>query len=225
MDLMERGKGPSLVMLGTIHRDKRGPEMLEGWVHEIGPDVITLEFSRYGLDFRTMNGPELQGRVKEYARQLEKQGQKVDPDALGNLLDYIEPPFEFQVASRLAATRHIPLYLIDMDLFSSLRLRRIHELLQPENMEQLLTGKRPQENGERTLARLYFKKGVRPFLYPEEMHIRDRYMRDRIITLMRYHKASTILHICGWQHLCDPHGVYTQLNPTKVFIDDRTVRI
>ena len=212
-------------MLGTIHRDKEGTGMLERWMKEIKPDVITLEFSRYGLNFRTAHLHEFQARVEEYARELESRGETINRHSLGNLLAYLHPPYEFDVASRYATGHTIPLYLIDMDFFSYLNLRRIDELLDQKNMEQLLTGNKTEENGERTLARLFFEKGVNAFAYSEEMDIRDRYMRDRLMTLIRCHKGSTILHVCGWRHLCDPQHVYAQLNPMKAFIYDRTVRI
>ncbi len=212
-------------MLGIIHRDREGTEVLERRITEIDPAVITLEFSRYGRDFRSTYGPELEGRIREAAWELEGRGHTIDQDGLKDLLAYVEHPHEFRVASRWAATRNIPLYLVDMDLFSYLGLRKMDELLDPENMEKVLLGKTCHEDGEGTLARLFFEHGVRAFPYPEEMRIRDRYIRDRIATLRRCHRNSRILHICGWRHLSDPDNVYKELNPVKVFVHDRAFRI
>ena len=53
--------------------------------------------------------------------------------------------------------------------------------------------------------------------YTEEMLIRDRYMGRRIGTLLQDNKDKRITHITGWQHLKDPHNVFTPFHPIKVF--------
>jgi hypothetical protein len=75
------------------------------------------------------------------------------------------------------------------------------------------------------MAKLFFEGGIKVARYTEEMRIRDRYMRDKISILTRSNKDKRFLHICGWQHLEDPHNLYTPLNPEKVFIYDKAVRI
>ena len=70
-------------------------------------------------------------------------------------------------------------------------------------------------------ARLFFEKGVSLFPYTGQMRARDSHMRDRIQELMESHENARFLHICGWQHLRDPRGLYAPLNPHKVFIHDK----
>ena len=50
-------------------------------------------------------------------------------------------------------------------------------------------------------------------------------MRDEIARLMGRQGLGPFLHVCGWQHLCDPLQLYRELNPTKVFIYDKTLCI
>ncbi|MCX5810185.1 MAG: hypothetical protein NTX36_12590 [Proteobacteria bacterium] len=53
------GSDTRLFVLGVIHRDESGHELLHEWMKRIKPDVITLEFSNYRLMFRKERGAEL----------------------------------------------------------------------------------------------------------------------------------------------------------------------
>ena len=78
---------------------------------------------------------------------------------------------------------------------------------------------------QRALARLFFGKGIKAFPYTDEMLTRDRHLKERLALLMRHHQGKRLLHVCGWQHLSDPHNIYHSLNPVKVFAHDRSVCI
>ena len=71
------------------------------------------------------------------------------------------------------------------------------------------------------MARLYFEKGITTKQYDREMYIRDRYMSAKIQELMERAPDKKFLHVCGWQHLNDPFGLYNPYNPTKVFSYDK----
>jgi hypothetical protein len=209
----------SVTMLGVVHRDNEGIPLLERWLDRCKPNVVTLEFSRFGLRFRQSKGEELKSRVKEVAAEMEADGQSIDRQNLGDILAYIDPSFEFTVASDYAACRRIPLHLIDMDRFSRINLAHMEELLSRDNLRKTLSG--PTFEGrlrEKALARLFFEKGITVVPYSSDMAVRDRHMSNRIKGLILKYKDGHFVHICGWQHLRDPYGLYEYLFPRKVFI-------
>ena len=212
-----------LIMLGVIHRDENGPDILDRWLRAVEPDVITLEFSNYGMRFRREMGPALKKRIEETYNRLKNNNLPCYDNALTMTLSYVEMPYEFDRASQYGKEHRVPLHLVDMDFFSYVKLREIEEFLSAGNLEKLLTeqvqGGADQEKG---LARLFFDKGVRTAAYTEEMSVRDRYMSNKISVLRKYHGGKRFLHITGWRHLEDPHNLYGPLEPVKVFVYDKT---
>jgi hypothetical protein len=214
------------VMLGIIHRDAEGERLLSGWLEQSRPAVITLEFSPFGLDFRKANAALLKSRVCRIADELSAEGRQVNEEAVKSVLSFIDVPAEFNILSAYAARCKVPLFLIDVDYFSYVKLKDIERLVAKENLEKLVAAPPATDvRHEKTLARLFFEKGVNIVGYTDEMRVRDRFMRDKIALLRKNYTGSRFLHVCGWQHLSDPHHLYQELNPTKVFIYDKTLCI
>jgi hypothetical protein len=220
-------KRSHLTMLGIIHRDRDAEGLLRERLAALGPDTITLEFSRYGLEYRKKNAPAMLEALNRTVRELRADGVSINPEALDRVLAYINPPAEYAAARDFAAAHGVPLLLVDMDRFSYLKLRGIGDLLAKDNLSKLLGAPHLTSGGhtEKALARLFFEKGVKVFAYTEEMRIRDGYMSAHLARLLARTGASHIVHICGWQHLCDPERLYEPLNPAKAFIHDKAVRI
>lgn len=222
---MADGKN-EIFMLGVVHRDAEGPKLLLQWLERIMPRIITLEFSHYGLTFRKKKGKEYKKRIREVLTKIKGNNRKYNAETLADLLSYVDLPYEYKVASQYTKKHSGLLYLIDLDVFSYLKLKNSEELFHPANIEKLLCNGEGHRNGnEKAMAKLFFESGIKVARYTEEMRIRDRHMRDKISILTRSSKDKRLLHICGWQHLEDPHNLYTPLNPEKVFIYDKTVRI
>jgi hypothetical protein len=216
----------NVTMIGVIHGDPETGGLLRDYLESLQPEALTLEFSRYGHDFRAATREMFREKVRCIAEELAGAGRTVNREVYDNLLSFMELPAEFSVASEYHRTHHVPFFLIDMDVFSSLRLRKADELFSRDNLELLLTEQTEKGSShERVRARLYFENGVRTFPYTAEMKIRDRYMRDKISVLLHNYVNSRIVHICGWQHLADPDNLYASLNPTKVYIHDQTLCI
>jgi pheromone shutdown protein TraB len=218
------GSDTRLFVLGVIHRDENGPDLLAEWIDRIKPDVITLEFSNYGLMFRRERGAELKKRIREFLKAFIDENEPYNREALSALFSYVDLPYEYETASRYSNEHNIPLYLIDMDVFSYLKLQKVDELLSAENIKKALYETRGNGNhNEKAQAKMFFEKGITIVPYTDEMYIRDRYMDDRIAVLMKYYKDKRFLHICGWQHLQDPYNLYSPLNPVKAFIYDKAI--
>ncbi len=210
------------VMLGVIHGERSGRALLEGWLESTGPDMVTLEFSCYGLNFRRAAGT-AKRKVGEAIDELRAEGLRIDEAALDALFAYIDLPLEFTAASEYCARRGAHLFLVDMDRFSSAHLTRMDELIAKENLRVLLEPDRCKGGRQKAMARLFFEKGIKTFPYTEEMRLRDRHMSGRIGRLIKRYAPSRAVHICGWQHLCDPLGLYTALGPKKAFIYDKAL--
>ncbi len=215
---IEVDPGRRFYMLGVIHRDERNRALLRQWIAGIGPDVVTLEFTNYGLMFRKENREIYKKRIDEIVKKLKNDKRSYNEAAKEDLESFINMPDEYEIVSEYCAGRQIPFYLIDMDLFSYLKLRDTEELFDAGNIERLLTEK-GAGNGysEAAMARLFFKSGLKGVPYDDEMYVRDRYMADRLSLLMKHSPEKRFLHITGWRHLEDPHGLYKPLNPLKVF--------
>lgn len=213
-----------LIILGVLHRDPNGPELLDRWLAHIGPRVITLEFSNYGMRFRREEGPRYIRRIEEVYNRLKKDNAPCYDNALSMIRSYVEMPYEFERASRYGRERGVPVYPIDMDLFSCRRLKETEGLLSEENLEKVLSEDTDKRTGyEMALAKLYFEKGIKTVPYTDEMRVRDKYMGNKIKVLRRRYQGERLLHICGWQHLQDPYHLYSSENPEKVFIYDKTL--
>lgn len=213
-------------MLGVIHRAPEGPALLDQWLDAVSPAVVTLEFSNYGRRFREERGPAYRQRIEEVHNRLKRDNLPCYDNAVSMALSYVEMPFELAGALQYGRIHGAPVYLIDMDFFSYLRLREIGKLLDPENLERLLCEETSERNGyEHILARLYFEEGINTAAYTEEMAVRDEYMSHKIKVLMVRHRGQRLLHITGWRHLDDPRNFFAPLNPVKVFIYDQAVRI
>jgi hypothetical protein len=215
-----------LVMLGVIHRDRESAALLSRWLDYLKPEVITVEFSRYGMVFRKTHGTALRARLDAHVAKIALEAEPPCPGAVESLHDYIDLPYEYTETSQYADRSGIPLHLLDLDLFSYVNLRSVDELMEEKNLRTWFGGHVDHENEvekQRALARLFFDKGVRAFPYTNEMLTRDRHVKGKLDLLTRRHQDKRILHVCGWQHLSDQHNIYRSLNPVKVFVHDRSV--
>jgi hypothetical protein len=212
-------------MLGVIHGDRDGKALLDEWLESAGPDMVTLEFSHYGLNFRQASGGALRQKAGEAIDELRTEGCYLDESALDALFSYIDLPLEFTAASEYCDRRGARLFLVDMDRFSSVSLEPMDELIAKENLRVLLGSDQCGRGRQKAMARLFFERGIKTFPYTEEMRMRDRHMSVRIGHLVKRHAPSRVVHICGWQHLCDPFGLYTALYPKKAFIYDKALCI
>jgi hypothetical protein len=123
-----------LVMLGTIHRDREGADHLSRWLDNLRPEVITLEFSPYGMMFRRTHRETLRAKVDALVAEMERRGEPVSGSALEALYDYIEFPYEYTITSQYAEEVGIPFHLLDPGVFSYVKLQEMDELLDPENI-------------------------------------------------------------------------------------------
>lgn len=211
-------QGKTFHILGIIHRDKDNSRIIGNWLNKIKPQVITLEFSRYGLMFRKEKGPLYRKKLESVLTQMRQDGETYNKEALSFLNAYIDTPSEYEAASLYCNENSASLYLVDMDHFSSIKLKDIDELFSEKNIKNVMATKGGHTTThERIMARLFFDSGIQTAPYTEEMLIRDRYMGRRLGVLLQDHKGKRITHITGWQHLKDPYNIFATFHPVKVF--------
>lgn len=227
MSIMKKGlqvTSAHLLMLGTIHRDKEGEVLLYSLLDKFRPDVITIEFSNYGLFFRQKEGPRLKGLLQKVEMALQREAVRLNEEARAYLYAYIDMPYEYRIADLYSRRHDAPCYLIDWDIPAIARLKKTDELFSYENIMKLLSSEdintKNQMTYEKAIAFMCLKKGMRLFDYTEEMYLRDIYMSERIKRIMARQPEKRLVHICGWQHLVDPCDVYKPLSPAKVFLYD-----
>ena len=205
-------------ILGIIHRDRGNCRIIRDRLNMIRPQVITLEFSRYGLMFRKEKGPAYRRKIESVLSQMRQDGEAFNDEAVSSLNAYIDLPSEYEAASLYCNENNASLHLVDMDIFSYIKLKNTDKLFSEKNIRNIIgTSDGHTSAYEKVMARLFFNAGIQTAPYTEEMLIRDKYMGQKIGTLLQDHKNERIAHITGWQHLKDPHNIFTPFNPNKVF--------
>jgi hypothetical protein len=149
---------------------------------------------------------------------MRQDGEAYNKEAISFLNAYIDPPSEYEAASFFCKKNGASLHLVDMDHFSSIKLKDIDELFSEKNIKNVIATQGDHTaSQERIMARLFFDSGIQTAPYTEEMLIRDRYMGRRLGVLLQDHKGKRITHITGWQHLKDPYNIFAPFQPVKVF--------
>ena len=72
--------------------------------------MVTLEFSRYGLNFRRARAGALRQKAGEAIDELRAEGCRIDEAALDALFSYIDLPLEFTAASEYCDRRGAHLF-------------------------------------------------------------------------------------------------------------------
>jgi hypothetical protein len=210
--------GKTFYILGVIHKDKSNNRIIGNWLNKVRPHAITLEFSRYGFMFRKEKGPMYRNKIASVLTQMRQNGDICNEEALSFLNAYIDLPSEYEAASLYCNENGASLHLVDMDLFSYMKLKNTDELFSEKNIRDVIgTQGGCIRSNEKIMARLFFNSGIQTAPYTEEMLIRDSYMGRRIGTLLQNHKGKRITHITGWQHLKDPYNIFAPFHPIKVF--------
>ena len=125
-------------ILGVIHRDKSNGRIIGDWLNKIRPHVITLEFSRYGLMFRKEKGPMYRNKIESVLAQMRQNGEIYNEEALSSLNAYIDLPSEYEAASLYCNENGASLHLVDMDLFSYMKLKDADELFSEKNIRSII---------------------------------------------------------------------------------------
>jgi hypothetical protein len=201
---------PSLVMVGTVHRDPRGPEKLLRVLDREAPDFITVEISPYALEFRAKRAAGLREALRENLRKLRDEERDsfrklVSGGGIQGIFLLLLVPFEWTAAEAHAGRRRIGLKPIDLSSYAAEKLSRVSELVRLQNLKALADDPQPplaeqvRRQYERARA-LWSSTGAGAFA-AEEVQDREEHMAGEIRRVMEENPKGKTLHIGGWEHL------------------------
>jgi hypothetical protein len=152
-------KGKTFHILGVIHRDKSNGKIVINWLNTIRPQVITLEFSQYGLMFRKERGYIYRNKIESVLTQMRQSGEIINEEALSCLNAYVDLPSEYEAASLYCSENGASLHLVDMDFFSYMNLKDVDEVFSEKNIRSIIgTQDGHTSTHERVMARLFFQE-------------------------------------------------------------------
>lgn len=229
----------TLTLLGTVHRDPQGITRLAKDLARLKPEIITLEFSRYGLTYRRrkkkiLTEKLLRGlqeiRETENVRIAELKG-LLRSTGIGGIAALIDLPFEYKGARFYSRRHDLPLYLLDLSSSSRRLLSHIDELLSQENLQKVMafeaaplqeTVMREYKHAEELLFRGRQSPWLQSISTDEDWQKREYDMADRIRKTVEKHQGRHIVHISGWQHLLPSKGtlfnLLEDLTPQRILL-------
>lgn len=195
------------VLIGTVHLDPCGEELLRGLLEQLSPAAISLEISEYAVAFRREEWA--------LARRLEplRRPDGDLPPGLQAVAAQLALPFEFRAAEAHARARNADLHLLGDDRESSRLLAKLeHEVLAPTNLKRLATLPATPlvAQVEQAWARARLSHD-RPPSVDTETAAWFAAFEARIATRLEELVAAcagTWVHIGGWEHL---HGLAQRL--------------
>lgn len=217
---MNESPAGSLILVGTVHRDRRGEPRLLRLLERLSPGQLTLEMSPFALHYRQIHS---RPQVLRLERILDRLSAELGLDhaaleerpAIAGIRRLLELPFEYRAASSYAAAAHIPLSLIDLSEISVAKLKKVEtELITYRNIRVLIDLTEDAGPGDESylLARWLVLENPtavlrRSFLEgrrgSEGVGPRDRNMAREIRTLMNARPGENLVHIGGWVHLVE----------------------
>ena len=212
---------PRLTLIGTVHRDPRGPERLLSLLRRLHPDLLTLEMSEKGLAYRQGEGRRQLLRLDRILERLtgelliEPATLQAHP-AVADIRTLLALPFEYQAAAAYAAEAGLPLHLIDRSDVSAAKLQRVErELVTYRNLKILVSLPAGAEKSDfegygRAHAMITHDPGEtvrQAFLAgrrgEEGIGPRDRWMAAQIRRLLATRRGAHLVHVGGWVHLVE----------------------
>ncbi len=204
-----------LVLLGVVHKDPKGADRLWESLQEIRPQALGLEMSPLGLLWREKRSSQLlerlDGILKEFPVPMRTQAH------IRLIREALRLPFEYVTCSHYAASRGVPLHLMDLNWISREELPRYEtEILTRENLSNLLAMGR--NNLQDTITAAYARArrclqsntslqqlGINPPWSCKTGMVRESFLACRVRNMaLRY---DPFLYVGGWVHLAeDPKG-------------------
>lgn len=182
-----------VVLIGTVHLDRRSYRALRGLIVALSPSVIATEMSRFGLAFRQGPGRRIRCGLRRYLR---KAGLSIlDSGEVGARILKLGMPFEYLAAHRAARRAGARLEFLGRDRDSAAWLTplahdawndaRIAEIAAlPRDLKAELAVARARALDSNTMVRPGF---------------RDRIYARRIRELAE--SGERVVAVLGWEHV------------------------
>jgi len=206
---------PSLIMVGTVHRDPKGYARLSHFLEKVRPDFITVEISPYSRAFRARQSAAFRSTLRENLEKIGEEegrplGEIISQSAILGIFYLLREPYEWRAAESYARREGTPLMEIDLSSYSEEKLSHLAELVSVENLRALMqTGSSDLSKQVECLyqrARSLFLHPPSFWLITQEIKEREAHMAKQIRSLVRKGNGKKILHVGGWEHLVEFPG-------------------
>lgn len=211
-----RKLSPSLILIGTVHRDPYGYKKLMRLLEEKKPEVITVEISPYSRYFRTNQVIKIRHTLRQNLLQIQKE----DGLSLKSILSHgpifdifclLKDPFEWRAAETYARQNGAILFDIDLSSYAQRKLTHLPELVSLENLRALKN--LPSSSFFEVISSQYSRAKYLfqnpPKFWPAEREIfeREAFMAEKIREILKKIEDKIFCHIGGWEHLLErPDG-------------------
>ncbi len=226
---------PSLLLVGTVHRDPQGKAKLLRLLQQEQPSAITVEVSPYARIFRAQKSPAFRAILRGNLKRIHEEGnlswrEIFSHSAIRGIFFLLKEPYEWRAAAAYSQRTGIVLKAIDLSRYSEEKLSHLPELVSGENLRALLRLSSPDltEEVEAHYNRARFLFSHPPSLWPQSPEERERetFMAEEIRRLVRHAGGQKVLHIGGWEHLLKIPGrtslyeLLENLGPMRVLLSD-----
>ncbi len=200
-----------LILIGTVHLDPDGHALLLAALGDLRPETVTVEVSRYALEFRRTLGRDLAGRLEPFRR-----ADGSLPRAMHAVEAQLGFPFEYTAAEAYAERSGALVVPVGDGQLSRQLLNRLErELMVTDNLVRLATRAEAPlaEQVEREWVRARRSHREGPTLDSEAMARLDTINR-RMARQIRAHAIDMpLVHVGGWEHLKGLAGELSDLGP------------
>jgi hypothetical protein len=219
----------SLILVGTVHGDPQGRARAGKLLHQLRPDLVTVEISPFSLGYRLKHGRGWQRQLAAALAELPAGAER--HLAIQRLASQVALPFEVPAAGEYSRRFNVPWRPLDLGFLSRRHLPRYAtELLSRANLEALLaTADGDLEDfvaGQFRRARQALAGAPRRRIFPglPETLRRERFLARRLRGLVCRHRR--VVHLGGWEHLVeweDSPGLWpdlADLKPGRVLLEE-----
>jgi len=200
-----------LIVIGSVHLDPRGPELLKTALDRIMPERVTVDVSRYAVQFRKGKGPELLALLEPFRR-----ADGTLPASLEAVEAQISIPFELRAVECWCNIYDKAYYMIGDDGDSAGRLKLFEtELMSSENLAFLAT----QRIGSlASQARRQWAKARAACTGKVSAEPCDEHIAGQLRILAP--ESGCLMHITGWEHLSPLSALLFDLSPSVKLLDE-----
>jgi len=197
-----------LVIIGTVHLDPAGPELLKQSLELIKPEFVTIDVSRYAVKFRQSKSTKFLAQLAPFRRH-----DGTLPVSLKAVETQISLPFEVSAVDAWGGKYD----LVGNDNDSKSRLELFeNELMSHENLSHLAEKSAPtlatqaNRQWEKAHCNYHILSGIEP-------------CDEQIATFLRQLLSkydNTICHVTGWEHLAALESLLADLDPALYLLDE-----
>ena len=196
-----------LILVGTVHLDPGGYDLLKSLLFELKPETVCVDVSQYALEFRRTVGREYRSLLDNFRKE---DGSL--PPALEAVDVQLQIPFEYRAADDYAERRGARLVPMGDSAQSQKLLGHLsRELMTTDNLVKLASREEPplseQVLKEWERARRYYRVGS-----PASGGL-DRADKRLARQIKEYAGREPVTHVGGWEHLKGLSDLLSDLGP------------